>query len=166
MFTEDREIYLGTSRARRTLRESILDSRSCRGIYMADLLASEVVGSWAMPTPATRHEEKCDYRKEAMGRTSAEGASQIATNNTNNIAGEGHAEENSAVNEGIVPNDVDFNVDKWLDITPEVVRGTTTGSEYLHLEWGIMNLERNVKSLGQDMLPSEEPLILFDGGHP
>jgi len=46
---------------------------------MADLLASEVVGSWAMPTPATANEEKRDYTNEAICRMSGERVAYVAS---------------------------------------------------------------------------------------
>lgn len=56
---------------------------------MANLIASEVVGNWALPTPVTTHEEECNYQKKTMRSTTAEKTNYIPSQiNTNNNAGE------------------------------------------------------------------------------
>jgi hypothetical protein len=122
LFTEDRGISLGTLRVEATFRESMTDSMRYRrdSLCTADLLASEVAGSWAMATPATADGENDSssgeryYGKEENQRTSDGGAeyaaSQVATNN---VAGERHLEGNA----GKIPSEVDVNVDVDIELT-------------------------------------------------
>lgn len=119
---EDRGISLGTLRVEATFRESMTDSMRYRrdSLCTADLLASEVAGSWAMATPATADGENDSssgeryYGKEENQRTSDGGAeyaaSQVATNN---VAGERHLEGNA----GKIPSEVDVNVDVDIDMS-------------------------------------------------
>ena len=120
MFAEDRGVSLGIFRAEATFRESMTDSkRHCRdSLCTADLLASEVAGSWAIATPATADGEndsssaKRYYGKGENRRMSDDGAkyaaSQVATNI---VAGERHPEGNAACNEVKAPNEVDGDID-------------------------------------------------------
>lgn len=126
--TEDRGISLGTLRTGAVFKESMTDSRmqGRDSLCTADLLASEVAGSWAMATPASAHgetdsssAERDGGAREPIRRSSDEGAeyaaSQVATNS---VAGERHPEGNAAAcNEGKVPTEVDAAGDVDIDMS-------------------------------------------------
>ncbi|KAG0628014.1 hypothetical protein M758_2G243900 [Ceratodon purpureus] len=155
---EERGVSIGALRAEATFRESVTESRKYRrdSLCTADLLASEVAGSWAMATPATADGENDSssaeryYGKEENRRISDDGAeyaaSQVATNN---VAGERHPEGNAGCNEGKFPSEVDVNVDVDIDMSQTTPKHNITTVEPQRLqEQGAVNGMLNIAALG------------------
>lgn len=107
----------GTLQAGAMFRQSMTSSRrqNIDSLCTADLLASEVAGSWAMATPASAHGENDSSSAERveplMRRISDEGAeyvvSQVATNVVNAAA---------ACNEGVQPPTTEADAAGDVDI--------------------------------------------------
>ncbi|XP_073390439.1 uncharacterized protein [Physcomitrium patens] len=154
----DRRISLATLRAGSTCKEDARDVRRCRrdSLCTADLIASEVAGSWAITTPASDHGEsdsssaERDCAKEECRRISDDGAeyaaSQVATNS---IAGDKHPEGNAAFKGGKILNEGDFNMDVDMDMSQTAPKHA--GAELRRLrEHEVVNETLNIATLGFD----------------
>uniref|UniRef100_A0A7I4DTR9 FHA domain-containing protein n=1 Tax=Physcomitrium patens TaxID=3218 RepID=A0A7I4DTR9_PHYPA len=155
---DDRRISLATLRAGSTCKEDARDVRRCRrdSLCTADLIASEVAGSWAITTPASDHGEsdsssaERDCAKEECRRISDDGAeyaaSQVATNS---IAGDKHPEGNAAFKGGKILNEGDFNMDVDMDMSQTAPKHA--GAELRRLrEHEVVNETLNIATLGFD----------------
>lgn len=135
--------YIGAEVTETRVLETVSESR--RGprdsLCTADLLASEVAGSWAVGTPASAHgendsssDERGSGKEERNCRISDEGADYAVSQVANSVAAGKHTDDTVAGNETKVVNNVCVNVDVEVGLSQTTAKSSTPKFEPQRLQ--------------------------------